>query len=268
MQATLNIVGAGKVARALAKQFHVHQVFQVQDVYSRSFSSAATACQFVGAGNPVHDLGELRAADLVMVAVPDDQIRSCSEALRKQHKVAGDTIVFHCSGALSSGELGPITAAASVHPLRSFADPAQVAEQFAGTICTLEGSARATDVLRQALLQIGARVVSIKPENKALYHAGAVFANNYLVTLMDAALQTMQAAGIDADMATAMVQPLALGAFGDTFRLGAGAALTGPIARGDVQTVARHEQALQQWDPEFARLYQALAVATGRLAKG
>ncbi len=262
MKRNLNIIGAGKVGRVLGRQFHQHQVFTVQDVLSRTSASAEAACQFIGAGRPVQDIGALRAADIVMVSVPDDQIQSCGHALRLLDWVGPDAIVFHCSGALGSDVLGLQQGAASVHPVRSFADPGAVDQQFAGTICTLEGDTHATQILDQALQAIAARVVPIRRDNKTLYHAGAVFAANYLVTLLDAALQTMQAAGINAEMAAAMLQPLAQGALENTFRLGAKQALTGPIARGDLQTVARHEAALQNWDQDKAALYRAMGKAT------
>jgi predicted short-subunit dehydrogenase-like oxidoreductase (DUF2520 family) len=262
MKPTLNIIGAGKVGKVLGQQFFRHHVFTVQDVMNRSAQSSSSACEFIGAGTPVSDLSALRPADIYLIAVPDDQIRACSLQLQHEHLIQPSSIMFHCSGALGSDQLELQRGAASLHPLRSFADPALVAEQFSGTLCTLEGDDYARRVLSHALNQIGAQVVAIKPESKTLYHAGAVFAGNYLVTLMDAAQQTLEAAGISGDMAAKMIEPLASEALHNAFRLGTRAALTGPIARGDQNTVVQHEAALKNWNENMAALYRELAAAT------
>jgi len=262
MKPTLNIIGAGKVGRVLAQQFFKHHVFTIQDVLNRSADSAQSACTFIGAGTTVSDISAMRPADIFLIAVPDDQIRSCSLLLQQHHLIQPSSIVFHCSGALGSDQLDMKRGAASLHPMRSFADPAQVAAEFPGTICSLEGDDYAIRVLIHALRQIEAQVVSINLESKTLYHAAAVFASNYLVTLMDAALQTLEGAGIEPAMAAKMVEPLARESLQNVFRLGTRHALTGPIARGDQNTVARHEAALKNWNGKMASLYHKLAEAT------
>jgi predicted short-subunit dehydrogenase-like oxidoreductase (DUF2520 family) len=265
MKPTLNIIGAGKVGQVLAQQFQRHHIFAVQDVLNRSVASAQTACDFIGAGTAVNQITDMRPADVYMITVADDQIHTCSQQLKQHHLLQPSTIVFHCSGALDSGELGISHGAASLHPMRSFADPERVAAGFAGTICSLEGDATAVRVLTHALHQIEAEVLPIKTQSKTLYHAAGVFTSNYLVTLMDAALQTFEAAGISPEMARKMAQPMAQETFNNIFRIGAQRALTGPIARGDHKTVARHQQALAAWDSGMADLYNQLATATQKL---
>ena len=129
----------------------------------------------------------------------------------------------------------------------------------------MEGDADATAVLTKALEQIDAQVVHLESAGKTLYHAAAVFASNYLVTLMDTALTTYQAAGIPLEMAQRLAAPLAQETLSNVFRIGAQQALTGPIARGDLATVARHQSMLDQVDHDKARLYQELAQATLRM---
>jgi predicted short-subunit dehydrogenase-like oxidoreductase (DUF2520 family) len=201
-----------------------------------------------------------------MLAVGDDQIEEACASLA----LAPGAVVFHCSGAKSSAVLASARArgafAASVHPVRSFADPATVADSFLGTWCGVEGDQAALDALAPALAAIGARTVAIDPTAKTLYHAASVFASNYLVTVMDAALSAYQAAGIPAQVARDMAGPLARETLENVMRLGPGAALSGPIARGDMATVARQQQALDSWDAETGDLYRALAAATVRLA--
>ena len=266
----LSIVGAGKVGSVLGRQLVRHQVFQMAQVLNRSASSAQAAIARIGEGQAVSDLAQMVPADMLMLALPDDQIASVCEQMAARGLFQPGMVVFHCSGAKSSLELHAASAAgaavASVHPVRSFADPLQVADSFDGTICSVEGDAAALQILVPALQAIRASVVQISADNKLLYHAGSVFASNYLVSLMETALQTYQAAGIPHAMAIAMAEPLARQSLDNVFKLGTAVALTGPIARGDMATVARQQQAVREWDSVAGDLYAAFAPPTVALA--
>jgi predicted short-subunit dehydrogenase-like oxidoreductase (DUF2520 family) len=267
---TLNLIGAGHVGRVLGRLLATAGGWQVQDVLTRSAGSAQQAVAFIGAGRAVAGYDELRPADVYLLAVGDDQIVPASEALAQAVLVAG-AVVFHCSGALASSQMRSAIAAgahaASVHPIRSFADPAAVAAQFDGTFCGVEGAPEALALLLPALGAIGAQAVQIDAAAKTVYHAAAVFASNYLVTVLDAALRAYQAAGIPEPVARRMAQPLAAESMANVFRLGAAAALSGPVARGDMATVERQRRAVAQWDADTGRLYEALVPPTLELAK-
>lgn len=266
----LNIIGAGQVGRALGRLFCERQVFRLGQIATRSQASAAAARQFIGEGVALADFALLQAAQITMLGVPDDQIGSCCAAMAERGLFKPGSIVFHCSGAKASSELAAARAAgalvASLHPVRSFADAAQVAANFAGTIFSVEGDADALAVLTPALQAIGAQVVQIDGGKKMLYHAASVFASNYLVTLMETALQAYQAAGISAEMAKAMAAPLARQTLENVFQLGTEAALTGPIARGDLATVAHQQQVVRDWDAEAGAIYEAFMAPTVLLA--
>jgi predicted short-subunit dehydrogenase-like oxidoreductase (DUF2520 family) len=273
MAPTLNIVGAGHVGRALGRLFAARGVFAVQDVLTRSNASAQAAVDFIGAGHPVDPvdaIGAMRAARVWMLAVSDDRIGEVASQLAAGGDLHG-AVVFHCSGAKASAELAPLRAAgafvASVHPVRSFADPQQVADGFDGTFCGVEGDQQALALLAPAFEAIGARTVAIDARAKTVYHAASVFASNYLTTVLDAALRAYQAAGIPEDVARALARPLASETLANVFRLGPETALSGPIARGDAATVARQQAAIDAWDPATGALYAALAAATWDLAR-
>ena len=270
MAPSLNIVGAGHVGRVLGRLFHRHGVFALQDVLTRSISSAQDAVAFIGAGRALAQAADLRPAQVWMLAVGDDQIAPVCTALAASGLLAGAT-VFHCSGAKASNELQAARAAgarvASVHPVRSFADPAAVAAAFDGTWCGVEGDAQALAVLSPACAAIGARQVAIDAAAKTVYHAASVFASNYLVTVLDAALRAYVAAGVPPDVARELAHPLASETLANVFKLGAPGALSGPVARGDMTTVARQHAALQDWDGPTAALYAALVTATTALAE-
>ena len=270
MAPLLNLVGAGHVGRTLGRLFIQHGVFTVQDVLTRSQGSAEDAVAFIGAGRAVAQAPDLRPAQVWMLAVGDDQIAPTCAALAAAGLLQ-DATVFHCSGAKASTELQAASQAgaqvASVHPVRSFADPRAVAAAFAGTWCGVEGDGAALALLSPAFEAIGARLVAIDAAAKTVYHAASVFASNYLVTVLDAALRTYVAAGVPPEVARELARPLASETLENVFRLGAPAALSGPIARGDMATVARQQAALDEWDAPTALLYQALVDATTALAE-
>jgi len=267
---TLAIVGAGKVGQVFGRCFQQQDVFSITQILNRTSASSQAARAFIGAGAALASWHELAAADIWMLAVGDDHISDVCKALCEQGLIQAQSIVFHCSGSKASSELAAATAlgaaVASVHPVRSFADPQTVADYFAGTICSLEGDRRALAVLLPAMQAIGAQTVEISAESKLLYHAGSVFASNYLVSLMDVALRAYESAGISPELARAMAAPLARQSLENVFQLGAPAALTGPIARGDMTTISRQQAVVANWDQTAGALYQAFIAPTVDLA--
>jgi len=271
MPPTLAIIGCGKVGRTLGRLWHESGAAVVQDVLNRSAPSARQAAAFIGAGRPLTDYRALRLTDVVMIAAPDDEIAACSAALAENGFLTADSIVFHCSGALPSAVLRDVQASgaaiASVHPVRSFANPEKVVAEFAGTYCGVEGDARAITALNRLFAAVGGRFVPIEPERKILYHAGAVFASNYLVTLLDTAVQTYARAGIPQDVALKMMALLVRETAENVLQLGPEKALTGPIARGDVATVVRQYQTVKASSPTYGKLYREMGKLTARLAR-
>jgi predicted short-subunit dehydrogenase-like oxidoreductase (DUF2520 family) len=268
---TLNIIGAGKLGRTLARLWARQGEFEVQDVMNAHAASAAAAVAFIGAGRVATELISMRAAAVWLLAAPDDRIAACCAALAQSGLLKSGGIVFHCSGALSSRDLaqasGRGASVASVHPLKSFADPAAAANSFAGTFCAAEGDVPALAVLRPAFERIGARVSAIDPAAKTIYHAASVLACNYLTALLEAGVRCYEKAGFARTDALAVVEPLVRETLDNVFKLGPAKALTGPIARGDEQVVARQIEALAAWDPRLAAIYKELGAVAVDLAR-
>ncbi|HJU99072.1 MAG TPA: DUF2520 domain-containing protein [Burkholderiaceae bacterium] len=266
----LTLIGAGHVGRVFGRLLARAGCFDIADVLTRSPLSAESALAFIGAGRAPGGWDQLRPAEVYLLAVNDDQIVPACAALAQAVPLRG-AVVCHCSGALASDQLQAARAAgalvASVHPIRSFADPEGVAANFAGTYCGVEGDAAALAILNPALETIGARPVAIDASAKTVYHAAAVFASNYLVTVLDAALRAYQAAGVPEAVARELARPLATESLANVFRLGAPAALSGPVARGDYATVARQQQAVTAWDAPTGALYEALVAPTADVAR-
>jgi predicted short-subunit dehydrogenase-like oxidoreductase (DUF2520 family) len=270
LPATLTIIGGGHVGKTLGRLWAVNRHFVLQDVFSRSIDHAESAVAFIGAGHAVNDYADLKPADIFMIATPDDHIAQCCEKLAQSGRLSADSIVFHCSGALGSSELEAArklgAAVASVHPIRSFAAPENLVQNFAGTYCGVEGDQRALDILNPAFSVIGAQPIAIDPALKILYHSAAVFACNYLATLLDVAQQAYVKSGVSDHAALKLMEPLVRETVHNIFRLGPAAALTGPIARGDMATVEKQHKAVAGWNKQHGELYEQFARLTVELA--
>jgi len=267
---TLNIIGCGNVGKVLGRLWIASGTFQVQDILNRSRASADAAVEFMGGGTAVDRWDALRPADFFMIGTPDAEVEAACAALARSGALRADAIVFHCSGALPSQVLASVkpagAAVASVHPIRSFAGAEAVAASFSGTYCGIEGDAAAVERLSQAFAAIGARLVNIDPAYKSVYHSAAVFSSNYLVTLLDVALDAYARAGVTREDALKLMEPLVRGTVDNVFRLGTEDALTGPIARRDLGTVVRQYRALSAWNKGVGALYKRLGKFTAAIA--
>ena len=277
---SINLIGAGRVGKTLGRAWHSGGAFYVQDVLTRSLPSAQQAVAFIGAGRAVTTLAEMRPADVWMVAVPDRQIAETAAALAQvfgsahhpDRRQPGQptSIAFHCSGALDAAELEPLHAMrwqlASAHCLLSFADPGTALQQLAGTPCALEGDPLAIAALEPAFESLGVRSFGLRAEHKLLYHAGAVFATNFLPVLQDLAQQLWQGSGMPADMAAQLNRTLLRHAVDNLLLLGPAGAMTGPAARGDTALVQRQGDAVAQWSATAGEAYRALSQLASKLA--
>ncbi|WP_334187631.1 Rossmann-like and DUF2520 domain-containing protein [Noviherbaspirillum sp.] len=267
---TLTIIGCGKVGKAMGRCLATDAKMEILDVLNRSPTSTLEAVSFLGAGRAATGFGDLSPADFYMIAAGDHQIEAACEALANSGGLAKESVVFHCSGALESSVLRSARNAgavvASVHPIRSFAAPEQVAADFRGTYCGIEGDVAALEALYPLLDLIGARLVPIEGGQKQVYHAAAVFASNYLVTLLDVARQAFEQAGIPSELALQLLGPLVRNTVENVIHLGPSRALTGPIARGDLDAATAQLVAVNRWDEKFGELYRQLARLTAELA--
>ncbi|MBI2930863.1 MAG: DUF2520 domain-containing protein [Planctomycetes bacterium] len=264
------IIGAGHTGRALGRAL-ARAGWEIGGVSCRTPARAREAVAFIGSGRPFDDPVRAAAeADVVLVTVPDGAVAQVGASLRP----TSGAVIAHTCGALSAEVLAPVRArgahAGALHPLRSFADPALAAERFPGTWCAVDGDPAAVTCLESMVRAVGGIPMRVDSARKPLYHAGAVFASNYLVAILEAALRLFEAAGVDRAVAKEPLRNLARGALENVERVGIPAALTGPIDRGDVDTVRAHVAALREAAPGLHEAYAALARLTCEvaLAKG
>lgn len=268
---TFSIIGCGAVGKTVGRLFYEAGILEPRDILTRSLESARQAAEFIGAGRGTASWQELREADLYLVAASDDAIATCAKALAQSGAVRPGVVVCHLSGALSSAVLEPVARlgalVASVHPVKSFAQPGVCVTDFAGTWCGIEGDPAAVDFLSGAFRAIGGEIFTLDPKFKTVYHAGSVMVCNYLTALIEAGARAYQKGGVPREQAFQVMEPLVRATVENVFRSGTAQALTGPIARGDAAVVSAQLEALEAWDGEMARLYRDLAVVALEISR-
>lgn len=236
----LGILGGGRAAWAFGSAW-VRLGWPIAGVWLRDESHSRLP-QLLKA--PRTDVSALAAdCELLLVAVSDRSIREVINTIPET-----EAIIFHASGAMASLRDG-----FSLHPLKTLA-PVGEPSDLTGTLLVFEGNHKKTAKL--IVKAIGARFVEITPEQKALYHAAAVFGANYVAAILDIAQQIMAGAGVEdtrpelAALAHSAIDNWA--AHEDDTRF------TGPAARGDMETIRKHLNALRD-QPRLADLYEILA---------
>lgn len=268
---SLNIIGAGNVGKSLGRVWARGKLLAVRGVLNRTLESAERAVEFIGQGRPVTRYDELPESGWVMISVPDDLIGSVCAHAAAAGALRPGAVVFHCSGSRSSSLLEPARhlgcQIASIHPVKSFADPAQSALSFAQTPCGVEGDEEACRKIEHLAASCGAKPFRVNSDSKLLYHAGTVMVCNYLTALLESGFRCFEAAGIPRSRAMELAAPIIAETIKSNYALGPAAALTGPIARGDAQLVADQLEAVRQWDPSMAVLYKALGTVAVELSR-
>lgn len=247
------IVGGGRMGRglalALAEAGERVELASGRDVGA---GEATAACE---------------AADTIILAVPDDAIPVVAARLAAASVVSAEQVVLHLSGLHDRHALAGLdrtgAALGSLHPLQAVSSAPEAAARWRGAFAALEGDDRALAEGERLCRLLGLEPLRLPPGAKPAYHAGAVIASNYVVTLADMAARVAVSAGVEPAMASRMYLPLLRGAIESLARLPAASALTGPIVRGDVATVRSHLQALTGDD---RRRYAVLGEATLALA--
>ncbi len=266
----LGFIGAGTVGTALAVRLN-SKGYQVVAASSRSQTSARKLAEVISgchAFNNNQDVAD--ASELVFITTPDDAIGSVVSQIQWH---AGQSVV-HCSGADSTDTLEPARKSGAqvgvFHPLQTFASIKQAIENMPGSTFALEAEEPLLNTLKDMATALDGSWVELKASDKVVYHAAAVIACNYLVTLVKLASDLWQTFNIPPDQAAQALLPLLRGTINNIDAVGIPQCLTGPIARGDTGTINKHLDALQKKAPALLSTYRELGLQTIpiALAKG
>lgn len=264
------IVGPGRAGLALGYALVEHGAVDALTICGRRPEPPAHPLFVQGLASYCFGLEPARATTgAVFLAVPDHVVPEMAHALAGQGGAPAGCAAFHLSGVLTTEVLAPLHAQGyaigSFHPLQAIAHPVTGAERLPGSYVAVTGAPAAVAVARRMAAALGSPVLTVPESRRPLYHAAAVMASNFLPPLLDAASRMLERAGIPYDEALPALLPLVRGALANLEEAGFEAAITGPIPRGDVETVRLHLRAL---DPEDRRLYRLLGLALTRLASG
>ena len=264
----VGIVGAGPVGTALGVAIS-RAGWPVAAVASRDAGRRERFGLLVpGARAFIEPAAVLEAAELVILAVPDDTIPAMAGKMRLY---SGQALV-HTSGLLGSEVLEAARGAGShigaFHPLVSFtSDVDRSVEAIKGATIALEGDDSIMGLLADLAEAIGGVAVRLPRGTKPAYHAAAVLASGGLIALLDAIVTLGAAAGLDERGSLAVFGRLMEQTLANAQAIGVGAALTGPITRGDAGTLEAHLEALERLAPDVVALYVAAARREVHLAE-
>lgn len=260
-------IGAGKVGFTLGKYLAMHGI-EISGYYSRTPASAKEAAEFTQSRYYTSIEEITKDSDTLFLTVPDGTIGEIWDDMR--NLPIKNKNICHCSGSISSAAFFDAEKKGafrySIHPLYAFSDRYESYKDLRGAYFSIEGSEARLKEMTACFAQLGNTVVPIDQEAKALYHCAAVMASNHMIALADAAAEMLSSCGFDQDSAIKALTPLMRGNISAIIASGPAAALTGPVERNDLNTVAEHLHALERADPETAELYRFLSSRLVKIA--
>ena len=258
------VIGPGHVGRGLVRAFRASGV-EVVGLHGKRPSGVATST-----GNIPADASR---ANVVIVAVRDVQL---DDTLAEVSAAAADgriergTVILHTSAIAEPSTLGSLSAAGfpggTFHPLVPFTDPEISAELLRKAWIGVDGDIAARNASRRIAGHLGARVLEIPPGKKPAYHAAAVISSNFPVVLASVAGHLLHDIGIPDASAYQAVESLMSGALTNMKQALPDDALTGPVVRGDAETVAKHLGALRE-HATASGVYRTLSAAAVEIAQ-
>ena len=265
----ISIIGTGALGSTLARALDL-QGFPIHGIFNRTLKPAKKLASILNVPHVnTFPVTEKEVGDLVFITVPDEAIPDVTERLARNNWDLRNIGVVHCSGNEPAELLqalhqnGALTAA--FHPLQTF-NSSSLPDVFQNIYVSLQGDEELTETLEHIVHRLGARPLHLTSQSKSYLHAAAVVASNYIVTLMDLAGDIAALGNIDHTKARRALFPLLKTTAENTTAENLSDILSGPIARGDVETVKTHISLLEQ-DQRILSLYKRLGQETVRLAR-
>lgn len=259
----LSVIGMGRLGGALTRAF-CRAGLPVRSVYSRSKVTPPEGFSISG----TFPAKKTQLGKLVFITVSDSAIEEVSRQLAHLHSDFSSYTFVHCSGNEPADLLSSLRNknawTASFHPLQTFT-PQSGPETFRKIFFSMQGSSKAFPLLRKVADRIGAQAFEASHKQKETLHAAAVMASNYLITLLESAVETGAVSGLPEDQVKKVLFPLIETTLKNTRTGSFREMLTGPLMRGDIQTVENHLGLLQDF-PGLSKIYRTLGSKTLELA--
>ena len=265
----IGFIGIGVLGQGFALALSAHD-YSVNAAYSRSASSAQWLADRIAELQVYATPQELAdVCDVVFITTPDSVIREVVESVNWREGQA----VVHCSGATSLEPLECARAQGALtggfHPFQTFAglnSPEDTGSRLAGVTFAVAGQDWLGGFLSEMASELGGQPVTIPDQHRPLYHASAVLGCGYLAALIQVAVQSWRAMGFSDQEALRALLPLATATLENIGKHGILASVTGPVVRGDFDTVSAHLEALSLAVPDAISVYRALTSASLSLA--
>jgi predicted short-subunit dehydrogenase-like oxidoreductase (DUF2520 family) len=262
------LVGAGRLARAFIPALHAAR-YPILTIADRTIAAARRACRLAPGCSATRDAeSAVPSADLILLAVPDGAIGPLAAGLAENADLHWrGKVVLHHAGALGPQELEPLgrrgTAVGVLHPLQSLGDSPLASTLLRGSRARIEGQPKARAAARRLARDLGMVPLSLdaplSTEERTIYHAAAAMVSNDLIALLDAGCGLLEHLGMSRRSALEALGPLARGTLQQAEGSGFRAALTGPVARGDIDTVAAHLRVLGRHRRGSERIHRILS---------
>jgi predicted short-subunit dehydrogenase-like oxidoreductase (DUF2520 family) len=264
----LGFIGAGTVGTALAIRLSA-KGYPVVAVSSRTYASAEKLARAIsGCHTASNNQSVADMVDFAFITTPDDVIGTVATEVKWR---PGQGVV-HCSGADSTEVLKPArnlgARVGAFHPLQTFASVKQAIDNIPGSTFVLEAEEPLLTTLKEMAAALDGHWIELKASDKVVYHAAAVIACNYLVTLVKLATDLWQTFDVPRQEAIRALMPLLQGTLNNLENVGIPNCLTGPIARGDIGTITKHLNALEKATPSLVSTYRELGLQTIPIALG
>ena len=259
-------IGAGKVGCSLGRYFVLNGL-SVSGFFDVDEESARTAAEFVGT-DYVTELEELvRNSDALFLTVPDGLISTVWNQI-KDMPVEG-RFICHCSGALSAEDAFPGIKDGgafgySVHPLFAVSDKFHSYEELPHAFFTIEGDEEHLNDITALFQSFGNPVRNIKAKDKVKYHCAAAICSNQVIALIQESLDLLSECGFDEESALSALAPIITGNVAHIVKDGTAGSLTGPVERGDTDTVKKHLNCLNEEDRLLYRLLSRKLLSVGK----
>ena len=256
------VVGAGRVGTTFARTLSKKE-FSVSYIFSKTLPENLS--KYLPKTKPISTINKniIHEIDLIIITVPDDQVKVVVKQLSSIKINWENKLVLHTSGCLNSNELIKLkemgASIGSVHPMQTFNEYFLPEQIFRDIMFAVEGDKQAQHFAETIARQLKMNILKIRPEDKILYHIAAVASSNFLVALLDYVHRLYKELSLDGEKIKKLMLPILNQIIRNYLEYDTNSILTGPLQRGDVNTIKKHVNYLQKNQNELLPVYQEIS---------